>query len=62
MAKQKVTNGQAVGDERDVVVPLAGGYGKADPGVFQMVPRDVFPAGIESRRRAVKPGRRWRPL
>ena len=35
--------GMAVGDEKDVVVAPADGYGDFDPEAFQLVPRDVFP-------------------
>jgi FKBP-type peptidyl-prolyl cis-trans isomerase SlyD len=35
--------GMAVGDEKDVVVAPADGYGERDPDAFQEVPHEVFP-------------------
>jgi len=35
--------GMAIGDEKDVVVTPADGYGEEDPEAFQEVPLDVFP-------------------
>jgi FKBP-type peptidyl-prolyl cis-trans isomerase SlyD len=38
--------GMAVGDEKDVVVTPADGYGEQDPDAFQVVPRDIFPSDM----------------
>ena len=43
--------GMTVGDERDVVVSPADGYGDRDPDALELVPRDAFPSDI-----ALKPG------
>jgi FKBP-type peptidyl-prolyl cis-trans isomerase SlyD len=45
--------GMTVGDERDVMVSPADGYGERDPNAFQLVPLDAFPSDIE-----LKPGLR----
>lgn len=39
--------GMAVGEEKDVEVGPADGYGETDSEAFQVVPRDVFPADME---------------
>ena len=38
--------GMAVGDEKDVVVAPADGYGEDDPDAFELVDRDVFPPDL----------------
>ena len=38
--------GMAVGDEKDVVVAPADGYGEQDPDAFELVDRDVFPPDL----------------
>jgi FKBP-type peptidyl-prolyl cis-trans isomerase SlyD len=38
--------GMGVGDEKDVVVAPADGYGEQDPDAFQEVPRDIFPSDM----------------
>jgi FKBP-type peptidyl-prolyl cis-trans isomerase SlyD len=38
--------GMSIGDEKDVVVAPAKGYGDADPEAFQVVPLDVFPSDM----------------
>ena len=43
--------GMAVGDEKDVVVAPADGYGVLDPDAFHVLPRDAFPSDME-----LKPG------
>lgn len=35
--------GMSVGEEKDVVVSPADGYGESDPEAFQLVPLDAFP-------------------
>jgi FKBP-type peptidyl-prolyl cis-trans isomerase SlyD len=39
--------GMAVGEEKDVVVAPADGYGEHDPNAFQTVPRSAFPADLD---------------
>jgi FKBP-type peptidyl-prolyl cis-trans isomerase SlyD len=39
--------GMAIGEEKDVVVAPADGYGERDPDAFQVVPRNAFPADLE---------------
>jgi FKBP-type peptidyl-prolyl cis-trans isomerase SlyD len=39
--------GMAVGDEKDVVVAPADGYGEQDPDAFEFVERDVFPPDMD---------------
>jgi FKBP-type peptidyl-prolyl cis-trans isomerase SlyD len=43
--------GMAVGEEKDVVVAPADGYGERDPDALEMVDRDVFPPDL-----ALEPG------
>jgi FKBP-type peptidyl-prolyl cis-trans isomerase SlyD len=43
--------GMAVDDQKEVVVAPADGYGEEDPGAFELVARDVFPADLD-----LKPG------
>jgi FKBP-type peptidyl-prolyl cis-trans isomerase SlyD len=38
--------GMAVGDEKDVVVAPADGYGELDPDAYEMVDHDVFPPDL----------------
>jgi FKBP-type peptidyl-prolyl cis-trans isomerase SlyD len=38
--------GMGVGDEKDVVVAPADGYGEQDPDAFQEAPRDIFPSDM----------------
>ncbi|MBS1251698.1 MAG: FKBP-type peptidyl-prolyl cis-trans isomerase SlyD [Anaerolineales bacterium] len=44
---EKAVAGMAVGDEKDVVVEPANGYGEADPDAYQEVPRNAFPSEME---------------
>lgn len=39
--------GMAVGEEKDVVVAPADGYGDHDPDAFQVVPRNAFPPDLD---------------
>ncbi|MCK6628307.1 MAG: peptidylprolyl isomerase [Anaerolineae bacterium] len=39
--------GMSIGDEKDVEVSPADGYGETDPDAYQMVPHDLFPADME---------------
>jgi FKBP-type peptidyl-prolyl cis-trans isomerase SlyD len=39
--------GMTVGEEKEVEVAPADGYGESDPDAYQMVPNDVFPADLE---------------
>lgn len=39
--------GMQVGDEKQVTVAPADGYGEFDPNDFDTVPRDIFPADME---------------
>jgi len=43
--------GMAVGDEKDIVVAPADGYGEQDPDAFELVERDIFPPDLD-----LKPG------
>jgi FKBP-type peptidyl-prolyl cis-trans isomerase SlyD len=43
--------GMNVGDQKDVVVAPANGYGEEDPDAYEMVDRDVFPPDLD-----LKPG------
>lgn len=38
--------GMAVGEEKEVVVSPAGGYGEHDPDAFELVEHDVFPPDL----------------
>lgn len=38
--------GMAIGDQKDVVVAPADGYGEQDPDAFELVDRDVFPSDL----------------
>lgn len=44
---ESALDGLAVGDQRQVVVEPASGYGEHDPRGVQEVPRGVFPPGFE---------------
>lgn len=39
--------GMAVGEEKEVEVGPADGYGETDPGAYQRVPHDIFPPNME---------------
>jgi FKBP-type peptidyl-prolyl cis-trans isomerase SlyD len=39
--------GMALGEEKDVVVAPAEGYGAHDPNAFQVVPRNAFPPDLD---------------
>ena len=39
--------GMAVGDEKEVAVVPADGYGEKDPDAFELIPREAFPADLE---------------
>jgi FKBP-type peptidyl-prolyl cis-trans isomerase SlyD len=41
---QQALYGMIVGEEKDVMVPPARGYGEADPDAFQVIPLDAFPS------------------
>jgi FKBP-type peptidyl-prolyl cis-trans isomerase SlyD len=43
---EQAVYGMAVGEEKDVVVAPADGYGEHDPDAYEMVDRDVFPADL----------------
>jgi FKBP-type peptidyl-prolyl cis-trans isomerase SlyD len=43
---QQALYGMIIGEEKDVVVPPAQGYGEVDPNAFQMMPLDAFPPDI----------------
>jgi len=43
---ERALYGMAIGEEKDVVVAPADGYGETDPEAYQLVPHDVFPADI----------------
>ena len=40
-------DGMAVGEEKDVIVAPAEGYGEHDPNALQMVPRNAFPPNLD---------------
>jgi FKBP-type peptidyl-prolyl cis-trans isomerase SlyD len=44
---EKALNDMEVGDEKDVEVAPADGYGVRDPDAVQLVPRDSFPADMD---------------
>jgi FKBP-type peptidyl-prolyl cis-trans isomerase SlyD len=44
---EKELYGMAVGDNKEVVVAAAEGYGEVDPEAFQAVPRTIFPEDLE---------------
>jgi FKBP-type peptidyl-prolyl cis-trans isomerase SlyD len=48
---ERALHGMAVGDEQDVVVTPADGYGERDTNALQFVPRDAFPSDM-----TLKPG------
>lgn len=43
---EKALYGMGVGDQKDVVVAPADGYGETDPDAYQVVPHDVFPSDM----------------
>jgi len=46
-ALQQALIGMSVGDEKDVVVAPADGYGEWDSDAFELVPLDTFPPEVE---------------
>jgi FKBP-type peptidyl-prolyl cis-trans isomerase SlyD len=44
---EKELYGMQIGDEKQVTVAPADGYGETDPEDFDTVSRDIFPAGME---------------
>jgi len=44
---EKALLGMSVGEEKDVTVAPAEGYGEAEPGLMESLPREVFPADVE---------------
>jgi FKBP-type peptidyl-prolyl cis-trans isomerase SlyD len=46
-ALEQALHGMAVGDEKDVIIAPADGYGKKDPDAFQLVPLDTFPPEVK---------------
>ena len=44
---QRAIAGMSVGDEKDVVVAPADGYGERDSDAFELVPLDTFPPDLE---------------
>lgn len=44
---ERALYGMAVGDEKQVVVAPADGYGEMDPYALEMVSHDVFPPGLK---------------
>ncbi len=44
---EKELYGMKIGDEKDVVVEAAEGYGEYNPEAMQMVPKDAFPEDME---------------
>ena len=43
---QQALYGMIIGEEKDVVVPPAQGYGEVDPNALQIMPLDAFPPDI----------------
>jgi FKBP-type peptidyl-prolyl cis-trans isomerase SlyD len=43
---EKALYGMAVGEEKDVEVAPAEGYGETDPDAYQRVPQDIFPSDM----------------
>jgi FKBP-type peptidyl-prolyl cis-trans isomerase SlyD len=44
---EQALHGMAVGEEKDVVIAPADGYGDHDPDALQVVPRNAFPPDLE---------------
>ncbi|MCB8983823.1 MAG: peptidylprolyl isomerase [Ardenticatenaceae bacterium] len=44
---EKELYGMAIGDNKQVVVAAADGYGEVDPDAFQVVPRSIFPEELD---------------
>lgn len=44
---EKALYGMTVGEEKEVEVAPAEGYGETDPEAYQRVPRDVFPSDMD---------------
>jgi FKBP-type peptidyl-prolyl cis-trans isomerase SlyD len=44
---EKALLGMVVGEEKDITGPPAEGYGEAEPGLTESLPRDVFPPDVE---------------